>query len=597
MDRSNFLKTWMRRFTLRGLSIQQRLPLLICVLLLVIIVTFSYITYIDVKSSALNSGKERVRTLSDQLSSMLAQSVQATLTATRTAADKEAIKKSLRTGETEYNIEALDILRKLRPDTSWVLVQLVNKQFHSILRSTRDSMPIQGNFDSLLAAALDQDPSGVGKIRLLNNKMFYPVIVDVVDSQQTIGYIVRWQKIAGGEKTKAALSGLMGKKANFYIGNNDGSLWTDLVKPVSFTTLNSDQTAEPFEYSSPAGGQVASVKPIPNTAWLVTVEFPRNVVLETANNFLKRIIITGSILIIVGIFIGWLMSRPITAPLKKLTAATTAIASGDYSSTVPVERHDEVGKLSRSFNAMIVQLSKARKGLEQKVIETSEVNEQLRSLSAYLQNVREDERIHIAREMHDELGQLLTGFKMDVSWLRKKLAETTDPAISEKLENMISVIDESVKFVRNLASELRPSILDDLGLIPALEWHSHEFEKRHNIKVEFHSEVQELHANSVIATGLFRMFQESLTNVARHSNANKVVASLRVANDEILLSIIDNGKGFDPSLASKKTLGLLGMKERAAMLGGKMEIISEPGKGTTVLVTVKQSMKEKVRVS
>ncbi len=597
MDRSGFMRRWMRRFSLRGLSIQQRLPLLICVLLLVIIVTFSYITYIDVKSSALKSGKDRVSSLSDQLSNMLSQSVQATLTATRSAADKEAIKKSLRTRETEYNIEALDILRKLRPDTSWVLAQLVNKQFHPILRSARDSMPLQGNFDSLLAVALEEDASGVGKIHLLNNKMFYPVIVDVVDSQQTIGYIIRWQKIEGGEKTKAAISGLMGKKANFYIGNNDGSLWTDLVNPVSYTTLNNEQAAEPFEYSSPAGGQVASVKSIPNTAWLVTVEFPRNVVLETANNFLKRIIITGAILIIVGIFIGWLMSRPITAPLKKLTAATTAIASGDFSSTVAIERRDEVGKLSRAFNAMIGQLSKARKGLEQKVIETSDMNEQLRSLSAYLQNVREDERIHIAREMHDELGQLLTGFKMDVSWLRKKLAETSDPAISEKLENMISVIDESVKFVRNLASELRPSILDDLGLIPALEWHCHEFEKRHNIKVEFHSEVQEPNINSVIATGLFRMFQESLTNVARHSNATKVVASLRSVNDEISLSIMDNGKGFDTSLTSKKTLGLLGMKERAAMLGGKMEIISEPGKGTTILITVKQAMKEKIRVS
>jgi len=197
------------------------------------------------------------------------------------------------------------------------------------------------------------------------------------------------------------------------------------------------------------------------------------------------------------------MSRSITKPLNKLTAASSAIASGDYSATVAVDRKDEVGKLSRAFNAMIGQVSKARQGMEQKIIETGEVNDQLRNLSAYLQNVREDERMHIAREMHDELGQLLTGFKMDVSSLKRKLTENDDPAIKEKLENMSSVIDEAVKFVRKLATELRPSILDDLGLIPALEWHIQEFEKRYNIKTEFRSDVHQLNISPIVATGLF----------------------------------------------------------------------------------------------
>jgi signal transduction histidine kinase len=183
---------------------------------------------------------------------------------------------------------------------------------------------------------------------------------------------------------------------------------------------------------------------------------------------------------------------------------------------------------------------------------------------------------------------------MDVAWLKKKIPDSNDPVINEKLGNMLDVIDEAVKFVRKLAAELRPSILDDLGLVPALEWHSQEFEKRFNIRIEFLTDAQELHTTSVIATGLFRMYQESLTNVARHSNATKVVVSLRLINDEIRLSIMDNGRGFDSSMMSKKTLGLLGMKERAAMLGGKLEIKSEPGRGTTVLITVRQPQMEKV---
>jgi len=218
--------------------------------------------------------------------------------------------------------------------------------------------------------------------------------------------------------------------------------------------------------------------------------------------------------------------------------------------------------------------------------ETVEVNEQLRQLSAHLQNIREEERIHIAREMHDELGQLLTGFKMDVSWLRKRLAANNDPALLEKLEGMVGLTDEAVRFVRKISAELRPSILDDLGLIPALEWHNREFEKRYNIKIEFQSHIQDLKIPPSIATGIFRMYQESLTNVARHSGAKKVSAILDVTDENIHLSIADDGKGFDTGTTERKTLGLLGMKERAIMIGGKLEIKSQPGKGTHILITI-----------
>ena len=586
----------MKRFSLRGLSLQQRLPFFICVLLLSVIITFGWISYISVKNQTLKTNSERLLSLSDQLSSMLAQSAQSTLTISRTAAAQESIKESLQTGKPESNIEALEVLKKLRLDSTWVMAELLNASRQPVLRSGKDSLQSLGNFDSLFSLSIHSDSAGVGKIYLLNNSMYYPATVPVVDNKKVVGYLVRWQRIATSQRVLERLSGLMGVRSKLYLGNRDGSLWTDMIKPVPYQQLDSSKLHEPFEYSGPGGKYIAAARPIANTAWLVSVEFPRQSVMTTANRFLQRIIIIGAILVVIGIFIAWLMSRSITKPLNKLTDAASAIASGDYSATVALERPDEVGKLSRAFNAMIGQVSKAKEGLEQKIIETAEMNEQLRDLSAYLQKVREDERIHIAREMHDELGQVLTGIKMDVSWLRKKLAGSNDPLMTERLEYMLMVIDDAVKFVRKLAAELRPSILDDLGLIPALEWHSQEFEKRYTIKTEFYSQVHDLTISSVIATGLFRMYQESLTNVARHSDATKVMVSLRVINDEISLSIADNGKGFYASAANKKTLGLLGMKERAAMIGGNLEIISESGKGTTIRITVKQMAAEKVAV-
>jgi len=579
----------MKRISLGGLSIQERLPLFICLLLLSVIITFGSISYFSVRHEALKTGKERLQALSSQLSTMLNQSTQNSLTTTRTASDKESLKKCLQTDNVESRIDALDVLNKLRPDTTWILAELLNAQKKPVLQSAKDSIALLGNFDSLLTVSMQKDSLGIGKIYRQKNAMYYPVVVPVSDHSQPLGYVARWQRVSTNPKAIERLSQLMGTNSRLYLGNNDGSLWTDLMKPVNYPQLTHKTRQELVEHKDLQGKEVISMSaPIANTPWLVSIEFPRESVLASADHFLRRIVIIGGLLIVIGLAIAWLMSRSISKPLKKLTEATAAIAGGNYSIKVAVDRKDEVGKLARAFNAMISQLVKAREVLEQKVTEAAEVNEQLRALSAYLQNVREDERIHIAREMHDELGQLLTGFKMDVSLLKKRLGDTTDPIVKEKLEYIMMVIDEAVKFVRKLATELRPSILDDLGLIPALEWHSHEFSKRHNIQVDFQSKLPELNTSSVIATGLFRMYQESLTNVARHSNATCVESRLRMLNDQIILSIADNGKGFDTSLTSKKTLGLLGMKERASMLGGKLEITSSPGKGTTVVISVKQ---------
>ena len=219
-------------------------------------------------------------------------------------------------------------------------------------------------------------------------------------------------------------------------------------------------------------------------------------------------------------------------------------------------------------------------------LELKQMNEQLRHLSAHLQDIREEERKGIAREIHDELGQQLTGLKMDISWLKRKWKKD-DEKIFDRLADMSSLIDQTVKTVRRISSELRPSILDDLGLIDAMEWESVEFEKRFLIQTKFLSEIAELNAPSNIITALFRIYQESLTNVARHAGANHVTASLKQEAEKIILCIVDDGQGFDlGEIGNKKTFGLLGIKERTEMLGGRYSIISAPGRGTAITVSV-----------
>ena len=213
-------------------------------------------------------------------------------------------------------------------------------------------------------------------------------------------------------------------------------------------------------------------------------------------------------------------------------------------------------------------------------------NEALRDLASHLETIRENERIHMAREIHDELGQQLTGLKMDISWLSRKI-QSDDEAIKGKMKDAISLIDKTVITVRRIATELRPSILDDLGLIAAMEWQSEEFEKRSEIKSIFTSNVSQIQVNPTVATAVFRIFQESLTNVLRHSQATEVISFFRLENDIITLFIEDNGVGFrDIEIKNKKTLGLLGMKERIQLINGKYEINGNAGKGTSVIITV-----------
>jgi len=213
-------------------------------------------------------------------------------------------------------------------------------------------------------------------------------------------------------------------------------------------------------------------------------------------------------------------------------------------------------------------------------------HEELRSLASRLQDIREEERAVIAREIHDELGQQITGLKMDISWISKRI-QVQDDAVQQKIKSVLGLLDETIKTIRKIASELRPSILDDLGLVDALQWYSLEFEKRYGIAVSFRTSVEEVKTGKHASIGLFRIYQESLTNVARHAAATFVDSVIAIKDNTLILTITDNGKGFDTAITgNKKTLGLLGMKERTLMMGGKYEISSMPGKGTTVHVSV-----------
>lgn len=214
------------------------------------------------------------------------------------------------------------------------------------------------------------------------------------------------------------------------------------------------------------------------------------------------------------------------------------------------------------------------------------VNGQLRELTKHMEHLRENERLSIAREIHDELGQQLSVLKMNLSWLKEnKQADEMEKNI--RLEKMIQLSEDSINTIRKISSDLRPPVINDLGIAEALKLYAKEFSIQTGIKVNFYTELEMLHLSTTTATALYRIFQESLTNILRYAEANIIEASLDMQEGELILSVSDNGKGFPiEELLQRKTLGVIGMRERAFMIGGNFTIHSEPGEGTHVQVTV-----------
>jgi PAS domain S-box-containing protein len=218
---------------------------------------------------------------------------------------------------------------------------------------------------------------------------------------------------------------------------------------------------------------------------------------------------------------------------------------------------------------------------------------QRRELLARLLSVREEERTQLARVVHDEMGQVLTGLKMDLAWLQNRLDPEQDLLLA-KTQVMSRLIDTTIQAVRQVSIELRPPILDDLGLVAAIEWQLQDMQKRTGLRYEL-SSPQEVTLDVDGRTTVFRIFQEILTNVSRHAHASQVEVTLKETDDYLILLVSDNGRGIGyDEIHSTKSIGLLGMSERAQLRGGDVHIRGTPGHGTTVTVRVPLDMGQSV---
>lgn len=340
---------------------------------------------------------------------------------------------------------------------------------------------------------------------------------------------------------------------------------------------------------------VSSYSPlvIPGVRWVIIAEID---VSEAFNSILilrERLILLGFVILFIAATGGIWITRIISKPILSLARASEEFGRGNLDYRADVAQDDEIGHLAATFTVMAESIRRQTGQLEAEIAERKRIEEEvktsrerLRNLSGHLQTVREEERKGLAREIHDELGQALTILKLNLTLLQSE-SDPGNETVPARLSMMLQLVDATIQSVKRLITALRPLVLDDLGLTAAIEWQADEFQERTGIPCEVSIIPADITVDPDRSIALFRILQETLTNIARHAGAGGASVFLRVSQGDLVLTVSDNGRGMTPEEANDpKSFGLIGIRERADYWGGNVDIDAMPGHGTAVTVRI-----------
>jgi signal transduction histidine kinase len=424
-------------------------------------------------------------------------------------------------------------------------------------------LPIEGRWVSVLTRSVGSADSPAGTLALVEllaiaNEGSLPPgsVVTIVDSEATVVARTRdsdeWmgRNVRDAEVTQIVLTQSEGRTEARGV---DG-----MLRQYGFTTI------DPID-------------------WHVYVGIPTTELMQPVWKSMRRGALFGSLIVLMVGFFAWRLSRIIGDPVENLSQAADRISKEGFTSTIPVGGPREIHDLGERFNEMV----EIRAAAEARLIESEQ---RLRALSDRLLGIQEEERSRIAREIHDDLGQLLTALKMDVGGLIA--AADAGNRIADPLRSRVeSTLDRTVDSVQRIAAELRPGALDDLGLLAALESEASVFEERTGIEcelsLEVSDEISDPHLPKATEAAIYRILQEAMTNVARHADATRIEIRMRIREGSLVLEVRDDGRGIsEEQVQSRDSLGLIGIRERSGILGGSLHIEGFPGRGTILSVRI-----------
>lgn len=399
---------------------------------------------------------------------------------------------------------------------------------------------------------------------------------------------------------------LASTKAKDILRQSDhGGLLSNLIK-TGRTRVGTCHSCHEEEVTEQPKKEIMAFTPLSEIPWGVNIRQSEKEALAPVESMKRRFITFGFLLFIVALILTWGVAQSVIAPVKSLTRSARRISSGNLFEPISIAGDDEIGQLGKTLDEMRIKLKDSleeigrwtgelERRVEERTKEALSLYEKLRQkeemrgeLLRKIISAQEEERKRIARELHDEMSQTLTALLIALEAVREvDSLKAVEGKIISTRELALSAIDS----IHRMIFDLRPAVLDDLGPSAAIKWYAEERLKPLDINVHFDWEMFEVRFPTQIETTLFRVAQEAITNIAKHSEAENVIINLELGDSVITLEIEDDGKGFDIGSVSDTTegsrsLGLLGMKERVLLLEGTLEVQSQPGSGTRVVVTV-----------
>lgn len=538
------------RFSFSRLSIRQRLTFLICSLLFASIIIYGYANYYSLRKASLIIGKDRLSTVNRQITSNFAQSAQFLVNASKTAAAQKEVIQFLQSGGAASRKETLDILDKLRRDSTWVWIGLLNAGKVPLIHTDKSNVDVKISMEEAFSCAKSEmGESRLGKIYRQNNAVYFPIISPVTDGKKTIGYILSWKSLLTGPAAVAELSQLVGIGSTFYFGNTDGSLWTNFVKPLTRAPFTIKKTGELIEYTDEADGQmIAMAQVIPHTKWTLVVASAQKNMLTGLNGFVNWIIVAGVILLAIGIVTAWIMSRNITKPLNILTDATAAISRGNYSTFVISELYGsyELQKLAAAFNVMAGEIHLMRGTLENKVEErTAQLENVNKELEAFSYSVSHDLRTPL-RAINGYSVMLSEDYEARLDDNGKRMIRN----IMSNATMMGQLIDDLLSFSKLGKKELVRSQVDMKRLVEnvANELLKQEPEGKYKIIID------DLPAAGADQVMMKQVIVNLLGNAIKYTSkkdAPKIEVGFEDEQRSTVYYVKDNGAGFNMAYADK----------------------------------------------
>jgi signal transduction histidine kinase len=584
-----------RRWWPGSLSIQYKLPLLICALLLGVVLMSSWAAYRGVRGSAFAAARERLENVSNQLASLLQASAGQVGAAVAKAAANDTIRRFLETPNETTRLDAISMMRHMGPVQEQVVsVELWSPERKQLLTAAAQAATDSaGGEPETVQWAVRADTGLVGQLQLGGDSLIYPVTALVLGHGGPLGYVVQWRRASSNAKSREGTIQLIGSGAGLYVGGDRGDFWTDLVGQAEKPPVDVRHARGIMAYDRPGTGRVmATARSLAPLPWVVLLEFPESVVAAPATRFIRRLILIDLAIVAVGLLLAWGIGRRIARPLRELTVASAEVAAGDFSRHVTTTRTDELGRLAAAFNSMATQVHGAQTRLEDQVRErTSTLEERNEELEAFAYSISHDLRAPL-RTMQGFSEALLEDF-----------GDKLDPAGRDYAERIVAGSRRMDELIRDLLAysrvsrselQLMPVALRPLADTAVAELETALRARAGTVRVADSLPVVHGHPGT-----LSQVFANLLGNALKFVPENRppvIEISTDRRNGMVRVWVIDNGIGiasehrdrifrvFERLHSTEEYpgtgIGLAIVRKAIERMGGKVGVDSTPGQGS-----------------